>query len=122
MDLAAVGVRLVMVRRGVPTCIGFRIERRRRLHVATQLVAAGISNPGRNTALGAHVAHLRNIQHAFNTHHRNDPVEGLDPGGTRSTRPGRRDKQADKQVTHTVTSGDRNPTAVPQRAARPEET
>ena len=49
----------------------------------------------------------------------NDPVEGLDPGGTRSTRPGRRDKQADKQVTHTVTSGDRNPPEVPQRAARP---
>jgi hypothetical protein len=41
-----------------------------KLHVATQLVAAGISNPGKNKPLGAHVAHLRNIQHAFNTHHR----------------------------------------------------
>jgi hypothetical protein len=53
-----------------PGSIGFRNGRRRRLHVATQLVAAGISNPGKNKPLGAHVAHLRNIQHAFNTHHR----------------------------------------------------
>lgn len=43
----------------------------------------------------------------------NDPVAGADPGGTRSTRPGQRDKSAppavDPATTQTVTSGDRNP-------------
>ncbi|WP_428487458.1 hypothetical protein [Rhodopila sp.] len=43
----------------------------------------------------------------------NDPVEGVDPGGTRSTHPGQRDKTApktgDAAVEQTVKSGDRNP-------------
>ncbi len=45
----------------------------------------------------------------------NDPVEGLDPGGTRPTRPGNRDKtpdgkggESDPVVTQNVRSGDRN--------------
>ena len=42
-----------------------------------------------------------------------DPIEGVDPGGTRSTKPGQRDKSAakdqDAKTEHTVTSGDRNP-------------
>jgi hypothetical protein len=42
-----------------------------------------------------------------------DPVAGADPGGTRSTKPGQRDKSAPKAEAPTtqvdVTSGDRNP-------------
>ena len=41
----------------------------------------------------------------------NDPVEGLDPGGTHSTKPGNPDKSGPAtpaQVEKTVTSGDRN--------------
>ncbi len=41
-----------------------------------------------------------------------DPIEGADPGGTRSTKPGQRDKNApkaeDAKIQQTVTSGDRN--------------
>ncbi len=47
----------------------------------------------------------------------NDPVEGADPGGTHSTRPGNPDKSGPSQpgqVEQTVTSGDRN-------AGRPDE-
>jgi hypothetical protein len=42
----------------------------------------------------------------------NDPVAGADPGGTHSTRPGKRDKvrqtQEEPRVEQTVESGDRN--------------
>lgn len=42
----------------------------------------------------------------------NDPVEGVDPGGTRSTRPGKRKGEADTEATRTthqtVTTGDEN--------------
>lgn len=42
----------------------------------------------------------------------NDPIEGADPGGTRSTHPGQRDKntpkQSDTKVEQHVQSGDRN--------------
>ena len=42
-----------------------------------------------------------------------DPVEGADPGGARSTKPGQRDKTAPRdqeaKAEHTVTGGDRNP-------------
>ncbi len=42
-----------------------------------------------------------------------DPVAGADPGGTRSTKPGQRDKTAPKAenpaVEQTNASGDRNP-------------
>jgi hypothetical protein len=42
----------------------------------------------------------------------NDPIEGIDPGGTHSTKPGQADKSApkaaDPKVTQTVQSGDRN--------------
>ena len=43
----------------------------------------------------------------------NDPIEGVDPGGTRSTKPGQADKSKPKEsgpsANQTVTSGDRNP-------------
>jgi hypothetical protein len=43
----------------------------------------------------------------------NDPIEGVDPGGTRSTHPGHADKTAPKatepRIEQTVKSGDRNP-------------
>lgn len=43
----------------------------------------------------------------------NDPVEGADPGGTRSTHPGQPNKQGpaakDPAVEQHVGSGDRNP-------------
>lgn len=52
----------------------------------------------------------------------NDPVEGLDPGGTHSTRPGQADKTGAKKdaptVEQHVESGDRNEqteTRGPQR-------
>ena len=51
----------------------------------------------------------------------NDPVEGLDPGGTRSTRPGKRKDGAPPTVEQTVQSGDENddpqrqPTPSPER-------
>ncbi len=38
----------------------------------------------------------------------NDPVEGLDPGGTRSTRPGKRNDRTAPTVEQTVQSGDEN--------------
>lgn len=39
----------------------------------------------------------------------NDPVDGLDPGGTRSTRPGAREPGADKpSLEHPTQSGDEN--------------
>ena len=42
----------------------------------------------------------------------NDPIEGIDPGGTHSTKPGQRDKTApkapDPTVEQSVQSGDRN--------------
>ena len=42
----------------------------------------------------------------------NEPIEAVDPGGTRSTKPGQRDKtqqKAEDPVTHhRVSSGDRN--------------
>jgi hypothetical protein len=45
----------------------------------------------------------------------NDPIEGADPGGTRSTRPGNPDKSRPKQTepktTQSVVSGDRNTSA-----------
>ena len=47
----------------------------------------------------------------------NDPLEGVDPGGTHSTRPGNPDKSGPSQpgrVEQTVTSGDRT-------AGRPED-
>ncbi len=37
-----------------------------------------------------------------------DPVEGLDPGGTRSTRPGKRREGAPPTVEQNVQSGDGN--------------
>ena len=41
-----------------------------------------------------------------------DPVEGVDPGGTHSTKPGQADKtapkEANKKVEQSVQSGDRN--------------
>jgi hypothetical protein len=47
-----------------------------------------------------------------------DPVEGVDPGGTRSTHPGQADKTAAKDgkvsTEHSVTSGDRNPRSESQ--------
>lgn len=46
----------------------------------------------------------------------NDPVEGLDPGGTRSTRPGKRNEGTPK-VEQTVQSGDEN--ADPKRQPDP---
>jgi hypothetical protein len=43
-----------------------------------------------------------------------DPIEGADPGGTRSTKPGQRDKTApkasDPKTEQTVQTGDRNET------------
>jgi hypothetical protein len=43
-----------------------------------------------------------------------DPIEGVDPGGTRSTKPGQPDKSApkkpDAKVEQSVESGDRNST------------
>ncbi len=48
----------------------------------------------------------------------NDPIEGVDPGGTRSTKPGQADKTAPKaaepKVRHDVESGDRNPRREPR--------
>ena len=38
----------------------------------------------------------------------NDPVEGVDPGGTRSTRPGKRSDGNAQNVEQTVQSGDEN--------------
>ena len=43
----------------------------------------------------------------------NDPIEGVDPGGTRPTRPGNPDKQGPEKPANvskeqTVVSGDRN--------------
>ncbi len=46
----------------------------------------------------------------------NDPVEGLDPGGTRSTRPGKRDATGPK-TEQRVQSGDENDD--PQRQPEP---
>lgn len=44
----------------------------------------------------------------------NDPISGVDPGGTRSTRPGQRDKTAPPdpkpEADQHVSTGDRNPT------------
>jgi hypothetical protein len=37
----------------------------------------------------------------------NDPAEGVDPGGTHSTRPGKREGDV-RQVDHPVVGGDRN--------------
>jgi hypothetical protein len=48
----------------------------------------------------------------------NDPVEGADPGGTRSTKPGNPDKTGKarpEKVRQTVVSGDRNDGADPGR-------
>ena len=39
----------------------------------------------------------------------NDPVEGVDPGGTRPTRPGHPGKDGAPATEQTVESGDRNP-------------
>jgi hypothetical protein len=51
-----------------------------------------------------------------------DPVEGADPGGTRSTKPGQRDKSApkatDPKTRQDVTTGDRN-TQRESRSAQP---
>jgi hypothetical protein len=51
-----------------------------------------------------------------------DPIEGVDPGGTRSTHPGQRDKTAPKRagakVEQTVTSADRN-TRTESQGPRP---
>ncbi len=41
----------------------------------------------------------------------NDPIEGVDPGGTRSTKPGQAEETVPasaKSTDQTVTSGDRN--------------
>jgi hypothetical protein len=38
----------------------------------------------------------------------NDPVDGIDPGGTRSTAMGRRKPDTPQTVEHAVKSGDRN--------------
>ena len=48
----------------------------------------------------------------------NDPVEGLDPGGTRSTRPGKRKDGAPPTVEQKVQSGDENDD--PQRQPTPD--
>lgn len=48
----------------------------------------------------------------------NDPVEGADPGGTRSTKPGNPDKSGPakpEKVEQKVVSGDRNDGADPGR-------
>jgi hypothetical protein len=48
----------------------------------------------------------------------NDPVEGADPGGTHSTKPGNPDKSGAAKpgrVAQTVESGDRNDGAHPGR-------
>ena len=48
----------------------------------------------------------------------NDPVEGADPGGTRSTKPGNPDKSGPPRpgrVEQAVVSGDRNDGADPGR-------
>ena len=45
-----------------------------------------------------------------------DPIEGADPGGTRSTKPGNPDKSGPakpEKVQQTVVSGDRNDGADP---------
>jgi hypothetical protein len=51
----------------------------------------------------------------------NDPIEGVDPGGTRSTHPGQADKTAPKKsdpsIEQTVKSGDRNPQRESRSAA-----
>lgn len=53
----------------------------------------------------------------------NDPIEGIDPGGTHSTKPGQRDKTApkasDPKVEQKVQSGDRN-TELESRTGKPE--
>jgi hypothetical protein len=54
----------------------------------------------------------------------NDPVEGADPGGTRSTKPGNPDKsrsrQKDPKTTQTVVSGDRNTSAESRSPSKPD--
>ncbi|MBV9655477.1 MAG: hypothetical protein JOZ42_13035 [Acetobacteraceae bacterium] len=39
----------------------------------------------------------------------NDPVEGVDPGGTRPTKAGQPGKDGGRATEQTVESGDRNP-------------
>jgi hypothetical protein len=50
--------------------------------------------------------------HSSNKTAGGDPMEGADPGGTRSTKPGQPNKSSpkaqDPKVQQTVTSGDRN--------------
>jgi hypothetical protein len=53
----------------------------------------------------------------------NDPVEGADPGGTRSTKPGDPDKSRPRQknpkATQSVVSGDRNTSAESRSPRKP---
>ena len=53
----------------------------------------------------------------------NDPIDGVDPGGTHSTKPGNPDKSGPSRpqnVTSTVVSGDRNAGRPDELATEPE--
>ena len=52
----------------------------------------------------------------------NDPVEGLDPGGTRSTRPGKRKDGTAPKVEQAVRSGDENDDPAHPAASGPSST